>query len=299
MNKRIPSISSLLAFEASARYLSFTRAAIELNLTQTAISHQIKNLEELLETNLFIRNASGLILTEKAKDYLVSVREAIIILSSASDHAGTENQSNILTVECLGAFAIKKLIPNLHKFRAIYPEIEIRLNTIHTLHDIFKRNFDVGIWHGLGKWNGLDCESLGPEEVFPVCSPNLLKSNLKLETPEDLKNYTMIRSSCPVLGDEWPFWLEAAGYTNMEFNSSINCDYFITNIQCAIDSLGVTLGRSSVVQEDLKKGILIEPFNIRTTSINSYQLVSPYGVTNTPKVQLFKKWVLENLKTES
>ena len=97
MNKRIPSISSLLAFEASARYLSFTRAAIELNLTQTAISHQIKNLEELLETNLFIRNASGLILTEKAKDYLVSVREAIIILSSASDHAGTENQSNILT----------------------------------------------------------------------------------------------------------------------------------------------------------------------------------------------------------
>jgi LysR family glycine cleavage system transcriptional activator len=119
MHKRIPSISSLLAFEAAARYLSFTRAAIELNLSQAAISHQIKNLEELLGTTLFTRNANGLILTNTAKDYLESVRQAIIILSSASDNAGTENQTNILTIECLAAFAIKKLIPNLHKFRSL------------------------------------------------------------------------------------------------------------------------------------------------------------------------------------
>ena len=298
MNKKIPSISSLLAFEATSRYLSFTQAAIELNLTQTAVSHQIKKLEELLGTYLFIRNSNGITLTDNAKIYLSSIREVIIILSNASDNAATETRTNILTVECLGAFAIKKLIPNLYKFRDLYPNMEIKINTIHTLNDTLKRNFDVGIWHGVGKWNGLDSESLGPEEVFPVCSPNLLKSNKKLNTPEDLKNFIIIRSSCPVLGDEWPFWLEASGFNNMELPSSICCDYFITNMQCAIDSLGISLGRSSIVQEDLKKGILIEPFQIRTKSINSYQLVSPKEASNMPKVKNFKKWVLENLKNE-
>jgi len=296
MNKRIPSISSLIAFEAAARYLSFTRAAIELNLSQAAISHQIKNLEELLGTSLFTRNANGLILTNTAKNYLESVRQAIIILSSASDNASTENQTNTLTIECLAAFAIKKLVPNLHKFRSIYPNIEIRLNTIHTLNETSKRNFDVGIWRGVGKWNGIDSESLGPEEVFPVCSPSLLKSNKKLETPEDLKNHVIIRSTCPVLGDEWPFWLEAAGYSNFDLPHSINCDYFITNIQCAINSLGISLGRSSVFDDELKKGILVEPFKIRTKSLHTYQIVSPKELSNIPKVKNFKKWVLENLK---
>ena len=143
MNKKIPSISSLLAFEATSRYLSFTRAAIELNLTQTAVSHQIKNLEELLGTSLFIRNSNGIALTDNAKIYLSSIREAIIILSNASDNAATETRANTLTVECLGAFAIKKLIPNLYKFRTLYPNIEIKINTIHTLNDTLKRNFDV------------------------------------------------------------------------------------------------------------------------------------------------------------
>jgi LysR family glycine cleavage system transcriptional activator len=101
-----------------------------------------------------------------------------------------------------------------------------------------------------------------------------------------------------VLGDEWPFWLEASGFNNIELPTIISCDYFITNIQCAIDSLGISLGRSSVVQEDLKNGILIEPFQIRTMSINSYQLVSPKEASNMPKVKNFKKWVLENLKNE-
>lgn len=296
MNKRIPSITSLLAFEAAARYLSFSRAAIELNLSQAAISHQIKNLEELLGNNLFIRNANGLVLTNTAKDYLESVRQAILLLSLASNCARTENQTNTLTIECLAAFAIKKLIPNLHSFRSLYPSIEIRINTIHTLHENSKRNFDVGIWRGVGKWNGLDSESLGPEEVFPVCSPSLLKSHKKLKTPDDLKNYVIIRSTCPVLGDEWPFWLEAAGYLNFDFSSTISCDYFITNIQCAINSLGITLGRSSVINDELEKGILIEPFKIRTKSIHTYQIVSPKELSNIPKVKNFKNWVLENLK---
>jgi LysR family glycine cleavage system transcriptional activator len=227
---------------------------------------------------------------------LESVRQAIILLSAASNSASTENQTNTLTIECLAAFAIKKLIPNLHKFRSLYPSIEIRLNTIHTLHETSKRNFDVGIWRGVGKWNGLDSESLGPEEVFPVCSPSLLKSHKKLETPDDLKDYVIIRSTCPVLGDEWPYWLEAAGYLNFDLPPSISCDYFITNIQCAINSLGITLGRSSVINDELEKGILIEPFKIRTKSIHTYQIVSPKELSNIPKVQNFKNWVLENLK---
>jgi len=296
VRKKVPSLSSLLAFEAASRYLSFTRAAIELSLTQTAISHQIKNLEDFLQIQLFVRNPNGLALTENAKEYLITVRETILSLSNASQKISNKNDSNSLIIECLGAFAIKKLIPNLKNFKNLYPHIEIKLNTIHGLHTTFKHNFEIGIWHGNGNWPGIDSESLGVEYVFPVCSPNLLVGATKLENPKDLENFSIIRSSCPILGDEWPYWFEVAGYSDIKLNSSINCDYFISNIECAVNSLGITLGRSTIVENEISSGTLIEPFKIRAKSNNSYHVTSPREFTNLEKVKLFKKWLLDEFK---
>jgi LysR family glycine cleavage system transcriptional activator len=286
---------SLRAFEAAARHLSFTRAAIELNLTQTAISHQIKNLEDLLQVKLFVRNANMIALTEVGEVYLRSVRSAIIEISSATDRATDQSDENMLTVQCLGLFAIKRLLPHLHDFRAQHPLISLKLRTIQSFENNFHHDFDVAIWHGLGEWTGMTSERLAEEEVFPVCSPRLLADGSPLNAPDDLGEQTIIRTSSVILRDEWPFWLETASMSEMKFQSEITCDYMITSLQAAIDGLGVTLGRSGVVGPDLAAGRLVEPFSIRARSMFSYHVVWPTRSGEQRKVLLFKNWLIKRV----
>jgi LysR family glycine cleavage system transcriptional activator len=286
---------SLRAFEAAARHLSFTRAAIELNLTQTAISHQIKNLEDLLQVKLFTRNANMIALTEVGEVYLRSVRAAIIEIAAATDRATDQSDENMLTVQCLGLFAIKRLLPHLHDFRAQHPSIALKLRTIQSFENNFHPDFDVAIWHGLGDWTGMASERLAEEEVFPVCSARLLEAGPPLDTPHDLGRHTIIRTSSVILRDEWPFWLETARINEMKFESEITCDYMITSLQAAIDGLGITLGRSGVVGPDLAAGRLIEPFSIRARSMFGYHVVWPTRTGEQRKVQLFKNWLLKRV----
>lgn len=222
---------SLRAFEATARHLSFTRAAIELHLTQTAISHQIKNLEDLLQVKLFVRNANMIALTEAGEAYLRSVRAAIMEISTATDRATDQSDENMLTVQCLGLFAIKRLLPHLHDFRAQHPAISLKLRTIQSFENKFHHDFDVAIWHGSGDWAGMTTEKLADEEVFPVCSARLLADGAVLKSPDDLDHHTIIRTSSVILRDEWPFWLETAKTSEMKFRSEITCDYMITSLQ--------------------------------------------------------------------
>jgi LysR family glycine cleavage system transcriptional activator len=286
---------SLRAFEAAARHLSFTRAAIELNLTQTAISHQIKNLEDLLQVKLFVRNANMIALTEVGEVYLRSVRAAIIEISAATDRATDQSDENMLTVQCLGLFAIKRLLPHLHDFRARHPSISLKLRTIQSFENNFHHDFDVAIWHGLGEWTGMASERLAEEEVFPVCSPRLLAGGPGLGAPDDLGQHTIIRTSSVILRDEWPFWLETARMSEMKFQSEITCDYMITSLQAAIDGLGITLGRSGVVGPDLAAGRLVEPFSIRARSMFSYHVVWPARAGEQRKVLLFKNWLVKRI----
>ena len=174
MKTRLPSMTSLMSFEATARTLSFTKAAAELHLTQTAISHQIKNLEDLLGHKLFIRKANNLALTKAGEEYLISTREVIMSLSIATESLIDQNNSNILAIECFGMFAVKQLIPRLHEFQELHPEINLRIRTTQQIKTSPTHNFDVAIWHGNGNWSGVDSEPLGSEEIFPVCSPKLL-----------------------------------------------------------------------------------------------------------------------------
>jgi LysR family transcriptional regulator, glycine cleavage system transcriptional activator len=295
MKNRLPSMMSLRAFEAAARHLSFTRAAIELNLTQTAISHQIKNLEDLLQVKLFVRNANMIALTEVGGVYLRSVRIAILEISAATDRATDRSDENMLTVQCLGLFAIKRLLPHLHDFRAQHPSIALKLHTIQSFENNFHHDFDIAIWHGAGDWMGMTAEKLADEEVFPVCSPRMLAVGPALKLAEDLQNHTIIRTSSAILRDEWPFWLETAEMSEMTFKSEITCDYMITSLQAAIDGLGITLGRSGVVGPDLAAGRLIEPFSIRARSMFSYHVVWPARSSEQRKVQLFKNWLVKRV----
>jgi|TARA_R100000455_G_C6273329_1_gene130824 LysR family glycine cleavage system transcriptional activator len=285
---------SLRAFEASARHLSFTQAAVELNLTPTAISHQIKNLEQIIGTRLFIRSNNNLTLTKTAEAYQESVRAAIFALSNATDRAAESSDERTLTVQCLGTFAVKRLLPILPEFQREHPDIDLNLKTIQSFEAQFHNDFDVAIWHGTGGWEGVTSMAMDEEEVFPVISPDLLKNNPTLRRPEDLIHYPVIRTSSLILQDEWPFWLAKVGVRGLKFANEINSDYLITSLHATIDGLGIMMGRSSVVGPDMAAGRLVEPFTIRHRSYFRYHLVIPARSEGLKRVEIFRDWFIKS-----
>ncbi|KIZ42383.1 LysR family transcriptional regulator, partial [Rhodopseudomonas palustris] len=185
MTARLPSLNGLRAFEAAARHLSFTEAAVELNVTQTAISHQIKRLEDELGVRLFIRQNRALALTPQARDYLPGIRAAFNDLRLATDRL-LRKDDNVLTVSTLASLAAKWLLPRLSAFQEAHPGIDVRITTSRALVDFKAGDVDAAIRYGRGQWPGLRADWLMADQLFPVCSPALLRGGRPLQCPEDL-----------------------------------------------------------------------------------------------------------------
>src|SRR5271163_508980 len=184
MSARLPSLNVLRSFEAAARHLSFTQAASELNVTQTAISHQIRRLEEELGIRLFIRQNRALELTPEASDYLPGVRAAFNDLRLATDRLLRKDDGHVLTVSTLASLAAKWLLPRLSAFQEAHPGIDVRITTSPGLVDFRRDNVDAAIRYGRGYWPGLRADWLMADELFPVCSPELLKGDKSLQSPK-------------------------------------------------------------------------------------------------------------------
>src|SRR5215469_5788038 len=195
MNPRLPSLNGLRAFEAAARHLSFTRAASELNVTQTAISHQIKRLEEELGVRLFVRQNRALELTSEARDYLPGIRAAFNDLRLATDRLLQKGNDNVLTVSTIASFAAKWLLPRLGTFQEANPGIDVHITTSSSLVDFTRDNVDAAIRYGRGQWPGVRSAWLMADEMFPVCSPQLLKGKRPLRQPEDIGHHTLLHTS--------------------------------------------------------------------------------------------------------
>lgn len=296
MSRHMPSIRILRAFEATARHRSFTRAATELNLTQSAVSHQIRKLEELLGVQLLERGRNSITLTEAGGDYLSSARNALTEIQVATDRAIDRQRGDILTIACLGTFALKVLFPNLQGFISEHPEIGLRVRTIvaHEQEAVSVQDYDVSVQYGVRTdWPDLEAFKLVDEKLFPVCSPAI---GAELQALEDLQHQTIIRTASPlILRDDWPLWLEKAGIPNNRFASEINCDLLYPSYQAAIEGLGVAMGRSAVVKNDLESGRLVEPFDIRLNSSLGYYLVMTPQRLVLEKVKVFKDWALDTL----
>jgi len=292
----LPSMSSLRAFEAAARHLRFTRAAIELNLTQGAVSQRIKTLEDMLGARLFVREGNSIRLTEVGHEYLGSATAAITEVLVATDRTVGRQRGDVLTIGCLGTFALKCLIPNLKYFRALHPRIALRVRTLVPYQASAQLDYDVSIQYGASDWPGLVATKIGPEEVFPVCCPDLLRGRKALRKPADLANCTIIRTASPlILRDDWPLWLEAAGIPDLQFAEEISCDLLYPSYQAAIEGLGVALGRTAVVAKDLREKRLVEPFSIRLPSPLGYYVVTSPERARLSKVEQFTRWVKERL----
>src|ERR1700740_410063 len=211
MNSRLPSLNGLRAFEAAARHLSFTLAASELNVTQTAISHQIRRLEEELGLRLFIRKNRALALTPQARDYLPGVRAAFNDLRLATDRLLRKDDDNVLTISTLASPAAKWLLPRLSAFQEAHPGIDVRITTSTGLVDFKNGDVDAAIRYGRGHCPGARAEWLMADELFPVCSPALVKADKPLSCPQDLAHQTLLHTTSGS-EDDRRVWPHPAGF---------------------------------------------------------------------------------------
>jgi LysR family glycine cleavage system transcriptional activator len=296
MTARLPSLNGLRAFEAAARHLSFTLAASELNVTQTAISHQIKRLEQELGISLFVRQNRALTLTPEAKDYLPGVRAAFNDLRLATDRLLRKDNDHVLTVSTLASLAAKWLLPRLSAFQQAHPDIDVHITTSTSLVDFRSGDVDAAIRYGRGHWPGLRADWLMADELFPVCSPALLKAGKPLRRPEDLVNWTLLHSSSGY-DDDWRLWLTAAGLpADISKQPGLSFDLIFMTVQAAIDGFGVAMGRTSYVEADIAKGRLVVPFKVTLPVDAGFYLVSPEAKADTPKLSAFRQWLKASIE---
>ena len=296
---RLPSLNGLRAFEAAARHLSFTNAAAELNVTQTAISHQIRRLAEELGVRLFIRQNRALALTAEATQYLPGVRAAFNDLRFATDQLLRKDNENVLTVSTLASLAAKWLLPRLPAFQEAHPGIDVRITTSTALVDFKSGGVDAAIRYGRGHWPGLRADWLMADELFPVCSPALITGDRPLRSPEDLAQQTLLHTSAGY-NDDWRLWLTAAGLPpNISKHPGLTFDLILVTVQAAIDGLGVAMGRTSYVEADIAKGRLVVPFKIALPADAGFYLVSPEARADSPKLSAFRHWLVASLQNKT
>jgi LysR family glycine cleavage system transcriptional activator len=289
----------LRAFEAAARHLSFTVAASELNVTQTAISHQIRRLEEELGVRLFVRQNRALALTPEARDYLPGIRAAFNDLRLATDRLLRKDNENVLTVSTLASLAAKWLLPRLSAFQEAHPGIDVRITTSTALVDFKSGDVDAAIRYGRGQWSGLRADWLMADQLFPVCSPALLEGNKPLRSPEDLAHQTLLHGSGGY-DDDWRLWLTAAGLpANISKQPGLTFDLILMTVQAAIDGIGVAMGRTSYVEADIAKGRLVVPFKITLPTDAGFYLVSPAARTDSSKLSAFRQWLIASVQNKA
>jgi LysR family transcriptional regulator, glycine cleavage system transcriptional activator len=288
----LPSLNGLRAFEAAARHLSFTRAASELNVTQTAISHQIRRLEAQLGLRLFLRRNRSLALTREAETYLPAVRAAFEDLRRATERLQRPGRERLLIVSTMASLAAKWLLPRLAQFQEAHPGIEVRISSSSHLVDFQREEVDLAIRYGRGHWPGLDARWLMAEDIFPVCSPALLKGAKPLKRPQDLAHHTLIHGS--LSREDWQVWLTAAGLPRLlAGRPGLTFDLSLMAVQAAIDGLGVALGRSALVEADIEAGRLVVPFDVKLPAEAGYYVVAPEETADTPKIALFRDWLIQ------
>lgn len=295
MLPRLPSLNGLRAFECAARHMSFTRAAEELNVTQTAISHQIRRLEDELGVRLFMRLKDGLALTDEGNAYLPGIRSAFLELRYSTEKLLESSNNSVLTISTLVSVASKWLLPRLPSFREAHPEIDVRISASTERVDFRKGGIDAAIRYGDGNWPGLRADWLMADEIFPVCSPRLLTGDKPLNTPVDLAHHPLLQVS-GVTANDWNDWLHAAGQPPLTANGPrLTFDLAMMAVQAAIDGQGVCIGRSTYVDDDLRAGRLVAPFDLRLKSASGFYLVTPHDQAESKKIVAFRGWLSQVL----
>ena len=294
MTRRLPPLTALRAFEAAARHRSFTRAAAELHVTQAAISHQVKQLEDWLNLKLFERYGHALTLTAEGKAYLPDVSAALDALAASTERLAGHSVAGPLRITVLPSFAAKWLMPRLGRFRAAQPKIDLHISSSLEASDFSNGEFDLGIRLGLGRWPGLRADLIARECLSPLCNPAVQAGQHPLQTPADLRFHTLLHDQPR---DLWARWLELAGASEVEVNTGPGFSDSGLVLQAAIDGHGVALGRVFLAADDIAAQRLVKPFELKLPNDYIYWLVYPKSSAAKPRIEAFRDWLLEETMT--
>ncbi|KTC27011.1 LysR family transcriptional regulator [Pseudomonas sp. ICMP 19500] len=278
-------LNALRAFEASARHLSFTRAAIELCVTQAAVSHQVKSLEAQLNVTLFKRLPRGLMLTSEGESLLPVLRDAFDRIALTLDQFEGGHYREVLTVGAVGTFAVGWLLPRLADFHSRYPLIDLRLSTHNNRVDVAAEGLDYAIRFGAGAWHGTDACPLLEAPLTVLCVPQIAE---QLRSPADVLKHTLLRS---YRADEWNLWFQAAGLpSDTRVPRSVVFDFSLAMMEAALQGAGVALAPARMFSRQLENDVIRQPFEMGITT-GSYWLTRLQSRAETPAMVAFKGWL--------
>jgi len=289
MVRRLPPLNALRAFEAGARHLSFTRAAEELFVTQAAVSHQVKALEEYLGVALFRRLTRRLVLTEPGRVLLPVVGDAFDRIAGTAERLRSDDEERGLTVSLTPSFGARWLGRRLGRFWAQHPDIDLKLHHSNRLTDFRREEVDVVVRWGCGNWPGLEAEFLMRAGFTPVCSPALLEGPHPLRQPADLLHHTLLHEDDY---EDWTQWLLAARAEGVDARRGPVIDDPSTLDRATLEGQGVALGRTALIREHLAAGRLVRPFSLDLETDHAYYLVYPQQALIRPKVKAFRDFIL-------
>jgi DNA-binding transcriptional LysR family regulator len=291
---RLPPLSSLRVFEAAARHNSFRKAANELNLTASAVSHGIQTLESWLGVELFNRETRTLRLTGAGEIYAPLVNQALSAIAKATDQLPGRKATGTLSVSSAPTFANKILLPRLERFAAQFPDTRVTIDTSQRVVDLKLDDFDIAIRFSPMKKPASNWTLLAVETLMPVCSPSLKQQFSSFSDSKLLSRAPLIHVTS--VSDDWSHWFRAVG---IEPPSSIDGGLRVDTIQMGFDAakrgLGVVLGRQPLVDEDIESGQLVPLSGQTIPSRSGYWLVTPQTDFQKPEVKLFRRWLLSEL----
>lgn len=292
----MPPLNSLVAFEAAARHLSFTLAAEELNVTQGAISRQVRLLEEYLGRPLFERTTRRIDLNPTGEQYFQSVHEALMQVARATGTIRHWKGAQQVTVYTSTALASLWLLPKVTEFQRANEEIELRIIASDNVTDLSRLDCDLAVFYCRTPPKGIQVTPLFPEEVFPVCSPDYLAKHPGLQTPAQLGACTWLWLDDPQNGwIGWPEWFRQLGCTPVEPRRRININSYSMLIQSAIAGQGVALAWSGLLGNHLENGALVRPIDAVLKTEAQFCMIEPDRGVWRQSVKRFRSWLLQQL----
>jgi LysR family transcriptional regulator, glycine cleavage system transcriptional activator len=301
MVSRLPSLDLLRGFEAAARHLSFTKAAQELHITQSAVSRQIKTIEEQLGVTLFRRLNRALLLTEEGQALSRAVAAALGGIEQAVARLSTLTEDRPINVTTSVAFASLWLVPRLTRLRKAHPDIDVRLAANNDLLDLDRDRIDLAIRYCEPKAAPPGASLLMGEDVFPVASPSLARDRARpLARPADLERHVLLHFD-EVRGD-WPWltwreWLPVLKVPELRAAGALHFSHYDQLVRAAIEGEGVALGRAPLVERYLKSGELIAPFRDRVTVPRKYFVIVAPAAREQRRVKQFVEWLFAESRT--
>jgi LysR family transcriptional regulator, glycine cleavage system transcriptional activator len=294
----LPPVSGLRALEAAARHLSFTKAANELNVTQSAISHQIKHLEELWGLTLFTRLTRKLELTQAGEALASIARDFFRKLENTLDDLKGDDGHSALRVQALPSVAAKWLVPRLQRFREREPDVDVWLSTrMHEQSAMDAGKLEGAIRFGRDETPGWETWPLMNEYVFPVARPRFLEQQGWPKDPEDLCRYPLLLRLGEVGAPLWDTWFETVGVSESIYEPALRDGTRFPDssmaLQAAFEGQGVALARSAPVWEDITSGRLVRLFDITCPYLYPINFVCPREKADQPSIIAFRNWLIE------